>query len=720
MLAMAKIQFITISPLDPLHNLTFIYNFVASMALSIAIIKERNMSIKSFITALLLCSATIAATAQTENLPRKTVDGKEFYVYKVAKSEGFYTLTQRFDVTQEEIIRYNPAAKNGLKHNQILLIPVTNEQGNTSQDEPVEKSSFKHTIKRGESLYSISKMYNVTIAEILELNPGTTKRINAGDVLRIPQKKKKKSTAISQSTATAPTSTTTPVTVDTNEEYTFHTVARGETLYAISQQHNCSVEDILRSNPGISPKKLSQGSVIRIPTLAKHQDATTTTIVTDTISVTKYKSYKVKKKETFYSIAKKFDIPVEDLKAANPNVRTVKDGLKINIPQQETEVTSREEQTVTDEEILDIYNRIYEKKNAGHINAAVILPFMLQHKPDIKSLLYTEYYKGLLLAVDSLKRQGFSINLTAYDTEGSAAKVKNLLTLPNMKTMDLIIAPDDDEMINLIADFGAQYDINVVNTFSLKNEKVNTNGRVFQTNIPHSYLYAETIDRFIKIFKEKEVIFITNTDDAIEYEFIDGLRSELMAQNIPYRTCEYKETLTQENIAAAIGTSTDVVFVPTSHKKEIPDVILPPLATFAETNPQYNISTFGFPGWLTQITAHLDELYKLDTYLFTRFYVDANSDSKHNFDKKFNYWYSDDMINASPQYGLLGFDTGLYFLQAIAENGKNFANYKLDTKGDAIQTDFRFERINNWSGFINKSFYFVHFSPDMNITKINE
>ena len=87
---------------------------------------------------------------------------------------------------------------------------------------------------------------------------------------------------------------------------------------------------------------------------------------------------------------------------------------------------------------------------------------------------------------------------------------------------------------------------------------------------------------------------------------------------------------------------------------------------------------------------------------------------------KYLYWYNNEMKNASPRYALLGFDTGMYFMSAIAQHGKNFAQYDLFPDYSSLQTDFKFERINNWSGFINKSFYFVHLSPDHTIEKISD
>lgn len=95
--------------------------------------------------ALLFCFAfTFLLSAQTENLQTKVIDGKEFYIYKVKPSEGFYILSHKFGISQEEIIRYNPAAKNGLKKGQLLMIP-TNKGVNKQDSEPEIESTFEQS-----------------------------------------------------------------------------------------------------------------------------------------------------------------------------------------------------------------------------------------------------------------------------------------------------------------------------------------------------------------------------------------------------------------------------------------------------------------------------------------------------------------------------------------------------------------------------------------------
>ena len=98
---------------------------------------------------LLFCFAVLfMLPAQTEGLQTKVIDGKEFYIYKVKPSEGFYSLTHKFGISQEEIIRFNPAAKNGLKRGQLLMIPTKKTIEGEASGSEIE-STFEHTIVAG-------------------------------------------------------------------------------------------------------------------------------------------------------------------------------------------------------------------------------------------------------------------------------------------------------------------------------------------------------------------------------------------------------------------------------------------------------------------------------------------------------------------------------------------------------------------------------------------
>ena len=673
--------------------------------------------------ALLFCFAfTFLLSAQTENLQTKIIDGKEFYIYKVKPSEGFYILSHKFGISQEEIIRYNPAAKNGLKKGQLLMIP-TNKGVNKQDSEPEIECTFEHTIVRGESLYSISKTYKVPIRSIIALNPGSERGIKAGATLKIPQRyqkpEKQSIPLVQKDTQTAMNTADSEVLEDssngTSNEYVYHTIADGETLFSISKRYDVDIETILKLNPGISPTHMKKGSVIRITPDTKELNVT---IEPKQL----YTEYKVRKKETLYSISKKFGTTVEEIKKCNPNIKQIKQDDIINIPAGIEYNTVTAENPITSAEINNIYNKLYKSDKKGVINVAVILPFMLrQSSPDTKASLYTEYYQGFLMAVDSLKRQGASINVYAYDSEESESTVRRILSDPILKEMDLIIAPENDNHIKLIADFGLANDINVVNTFSLKNEEVSHNAKVFQTNIPHSYLYAEAADRFIRYLGNRKVVFLSHTpEEPDKRDFIGGLKEELDRAHIAYHEIKFGNELNLLDQDSILADASGIVFVPTSAKKKVLSLIVAPIESLKEKRADLDIALFGYPEWLTQVPEYLNEFYKLNTYLYSRFYANPFEEDTKTFHKRFLYWYNKDMINASPQYALLGFDTGIYFLSAIREHGKNFASQDIRPSIDRIQTDFSFQRVNNWSGFINKSFYFINFTPNFTIRKIRE
>ena len=88
-----------------------------------------------------------------------------------------------------------------------------------------------------------------------------------------------------------------------------------------------------------------------------------------------------------------------------------------------------------------------------------------------------------------------------------------------------------------------------------------------------------------------------------------------------------------------------------------------------------------------------------------------------NFYDKFKTWYSKDLINTYPKYGILGFDTGMFFFGAMKKYGANFEDKLDEFRYPSIQTGFDFHRVNNWGGFINTNIFIVHYHRDYTVTR---
>ena len=143
------------------------------------------------------------------------------------------------------------------------------------------------------------------------------------------------------------------------------------------------------------------------------------------------------------------------------------------------------------------------------VKAAVLLPFTVkENRTDKSNPRMTEYYEGLLLAVDSLKRQGISFDLYTYNTQGSKQVMTSILNKPVMKTMDIIFGPVAPENIPVATEFAKKNDIRLVIPFEPKVDQVFSTPQIYQVNTPQSYLYSEVYEHFIRQFSRCNVIFL--------------------------------------------------------------------------------------------------------------------------------------------------------------------------------------------------------------------
>ena len=128
---------------------------------------------------LIICFFVLSTQAKNFDYEKVTVNGKQYYLYKVEKSEGFYSISNKFGVQQEDITEANPETKNGLKVGQKIKIPVISESKNKKEN------IISHTVAKGETIFSISKKYDVTEESIYKLNPESKQALRVGSILKI-------------------------------------------------------------------------------------------------------------------------------------------------------------------------------------------------------------------------------------------------------------------------------------------------------------------------------------------------------------------------------------------------------------------------------------------------------------------------------------------------------------------------------------------------------
>lgn len=586
----------------------------------------------------------------------------------------------------------------------IALYAQDNRRGANRINTQVEETFF-HTIEAGQTVYSIARMYGVGEDDIYRMNPGSRDVVKVGEKLRIPQKD-------AASTVTA-----------TKEElnYSFHTIEARETLYSVSKSYNVPAQEIVDANPGLSAATFRIGQTIRIPTVKIENLPQKEEQV-----VTKQISYTIEKRETMFRLTRKFNVSSDELLKLNPELKNgVKAGMTIKIPVSSVETVTTRPASIAEPRERDVnalLNASKKSEKVSDIKVAVLLPFMAgEATMSHETPRFVEYYEGLLLAIDSLKSKGVSISLTTRDTGKGTQKLEQILKEDALQHANIIIGAVDNDQIKMIAAFAKEHDIKYVVPFSSSNDEVLSNSNVFQLNTPHSYLYENAVKAaYNQLFYDYNIIFVDTKDKDDKAEFIKKFKLELTNHKVGYRDLIYNGDTFSRDVEAMMSTKTRNVVIPICGTEEALNKIRIPLRSIADSKPEYIINLFGYREWQTYSRDALNDMFALDTYIFTNFFADNLSPEVAKFNSKYKVWFSKNQLSTFPKYGLWGFDTGMYFFEAINKFGTHFENSlsKMDYKG--LQTGFDFVRPNNWGGYINTGIFIVHYNKrDFTVVRHN-
>ncbi|MDR1645107.1 MAG: LysM peptidoglycan-binding domain-containing protein [Tannerellaceae bacterium] len=572
----------------------------------------------------------------------------------------------------------------------IPLYPQDNNRQQIITNNAQDNNIFYHVVERGQTIYSIAVTYGVEESILYRLNPGSRDIIKVGEKLRIPQKNAAMNIG------------------KDNQGYFFHTIQPKETLYSLSVKYNVPAADIVEANPGLSVATFLIGKNIRIP-------STTDTEVTPQekqIVITDVE-YKVERRETLYRITRKFNISSDELLARNPDLKNgVKAGMVIRIPVKEEIIVSQQTAASNEKDANALLSTPAKIDRPDTINLVLLLPFMTEETIPTSNTRFVEYYEGLLLAIDSLRNKGVSITLTVRDCGNGVRKLEGILKEKALSEAHLIIGAVGDEQIAPIADFAKKNGIKYVIPFTSKNDDVLSNSYVFQVNTPHSYLYAKATQAAYEMFYDYNIIFVDTNDPDDQKEFIRVFKQELSQHNITAKDVLYKGESFYGDIEALLRRDKRNVIIPTSGTLEALNKIRTPLRTLAEANPDCIINLFGYPIWQTYARECMEDFFALNTYIYTYFYADNLSPDVLRFYSKYKIWYSKNIPNTFPKFGILGFDTGMFFLDAIYHYGVNFESNLSRINYKSLQTGFKFYRVNNWGGFINTNLFIVHYNRE--------
>ena len=426
--------------------------------------------------------------------------------------------------------------------------------------------------------------------------------------------------------------------------------------------------------------------------------------------------HKVKRKETIFGIARMYGITVEDILNSNPEMKSpdypgLRKGDFIVIPKAPEGVTAP---TVAEEPSAPQPPRPAEvDMRQREIRVGVMLPL---HDINGDGRRMTEYYRGVLMACDSLKQGGISVDIHAWNVP-EEADIRETLKKEGASRCDLIIGPLYSKQVKALSDFAEEHDIRVLIPFSINAPELQTNSHLYQVYQHPTDFNEAVIRRFMERFKGVHPVFVDCNDSTSKKGvFTFGLRRQLEAKGIDYSLTNLKsgEAAFQKAFST---TKKNVVILNTGRSPEL-NVAIAKLNGLTMNNPQLDITLFGYTEWMMYTKYNLENFYKYDVHIPAAFYYNPLSARTDRINLKYRWNFHSDMMNSLPRFAITGFDHAYFFIKGLHMYGKHFTGSSGMVGYTPFQTPLSFERVGN-GGWQNRSLLFVNYTKDHRVETIN-
>lgn len=410
--------------------------------------------------------------------------------------------------------------------------------------------------------------------------------------------------------------------------------------------------------------------------------------------------HQVNKGETLYGIARQYNITERDLLLANPEIKKekkLKKGTYLTIPQEITKPQS---------EVATVEAR--NKETSLIKKVGLILPFVEKSERAKKMV---EFYQGFLMAADSVKKDGLSLDIYAYSSGSTEADIMEILGKPEIAQLDILFGPVDEQQLPATIQFCKEHNIKLVLPFINEQSTIGN---------PHLYIacpnnvvsIAEAASLVTKAYADKNFIILkSNNENNKGILFTQTLSDMLGKKGNSVRILNINSD--DSSFEAAMNQYKDNIIVPDNPSIKTLNILISNLDTFRQKHPNYNISLLGYPDWQVYTDKLLNSFFSFDTYIYSPYYYNALAANTNSFEQAFTNNFGKPMAINFPRYAMMGFDLAIYFLHELQTNGSHIVNQQVP-----YQNMFKFIQEAENSGYSNRFMQLIHYTKTKQIELI--
>ncbi len=650
---------------------------------------------------------SISSTRQIENVQNQgTSDNLQVHIVK--SGETLYSISQQYQVSMNEIIKYNPD-QHSLKAGAKIYIPKQNLSVKTPakhQETMLHERYFEHVIESGETMWGITQKYDVTETELKTLNPVLETGFPAGVVIKIPLRD-------------VTTVEAKPVNSDAFEKYQ---VQKGETLHGLAEQFHMTIPEIKQYNPALAERNLLiNGEVILIPRKPELMEEQPLAIGNseETRAVPEYgQAEEESVSDEFYKV----EIPVEIPESCKPDnmgmftndTYTISLFLPLFLEANDT----LNKETIVFTENMD--SLLVSETTDDKVDTLV--EEGTQEDKFIKfygtSRNFLQFYEGVLLAIDSMQNRGMNIKLNVFDTQQKPDSIRRFIYSSDFLKSNLIIGPVYPNVQSEVASIAAKNRIPMISPLAAQSDHLKSNPYYYQVNPDRDYLALKTAELVAdEYFNSNFVVVKTNNyANTPEGKIVNMIQEKLYNTGLLNQPNGVSFSIYDFEHEGAFGLrrilskeKENVIYIPSANEGEI-SVAISNISNLAD---DYSITLLGSNRYQQYQSIEIEKFHALKLKYIGPYWVDYKKPSTIDFLEKFksNFYTEPD------NFGMQGYDITFYFLNALKVYGNDFYNCLPYLQVDLTQGNYQFEKVSQFGGYMNQGVSVISYKPNYDIVR---